>query len=153
MRILLAEDNPVEPARGTQLFNKAGHTTKAVVNGREALEVLARESFDLVLMDVQIRKWTAWKRRACCSKEQETGRRIPIVAMTAHAMKGDRERCLEAGMDDYISKPVQKEELFRVVQSAVLSLVPTARRVARTERACFRSGHRDGPGGRRDRAF
>ena len=58
-------------------------------------------------------------------KEQETGGHMPIVAMTAHAMKGDRERCLEAGMDDYISKPVQKAELLRVVQSAVLSLVPT----------------------------
>jgi two-component system, sensor histidine kinase and response regulator len=119
LRILLAEDNLVNQRVALHLLMKAGHATLAVVNGREAVESLEREAFDLVLMDVQMPEMDGLEAtRAIRAAEQKTGRHIPIVAMTAHAMKGDRERCLQAGMDDYLSKPVQKAELFRVLESA-----------------------------------
>jgi CheY-like chemotaxis protein len=118
LRILLAEDNLVNQRVALQLLKNAGHVAIAVVNGREAIEALAREEFDLVLMDVQMPEMDGLEAtRAIRVQEQNTGRHLPIVAMTAHAMKGDRERCLEAGMDDYLSKPVQKAELFRVLEA------------------------------------
>jgi two-component system, sensor histidine kinase and response regulator len=126
-RILLAEDNPVNQRVALHLLAKAGHSTLAVVNGREVLDALARETFDLILMDVQMPEMDGFEAtRAIRAQEQETGRHIPIVAMTAHAMKGDRERCLAAGMDDYLSKPVQKAELLRVIQSATAGAGPAA---------------------------
>ncbi len=127
LRILLAEDNPVNQRVALHLLNNAGHSTLAVANGLLALDALDRESFDLVLMDVQMPEMDGFEAtRAIRAKEQNTGRRIPIIAMTAHAMKGDRERCLDAGMDDYLSKPVQKTELLRVLQSAATIASPTA---------------------------
>jgi two-component system, sensor histidine kinase and response regulator len=118
LRILLAEDNLVNQRVASHLLKNAGHFVIAVVNGREAIEALAREDFDLVLMDVQMPEMDGLEAtRAIRALEQKTGRHLPIVAMTAHAMKGDRERCLEAGMDDYLPKPVQKAELFRVLEA------------------------------------
>jgi CheY-like chemotaxis protein/HPt (histidine-containing phosphotransfer) domain-containing protein len=87
-----------------------------VLNGREALQALACEQFDLVLMDVQMPEMDGFETtRAIRLSEQATGLHLPIIAMTAHAMKGDRERCLESGMDDYISKPVQPKALAQLV--------------------------------------
>jgi CheY-like chemotaxis protein len=89
-------------------------------NGREALETLSRESFDVVLMDVQMPEMDGFEAtRRIRERERTTGVHVPIIAMTAHAMKGDRERCLEEGMDGYISKPLRPSELFEAVESQV----------------------------------
>ena len=118
LRILLAEDNPVNQRVALHVLKKAGHAPLAVGNGREALAALEREAFDLVLMDVQMPEMDGFEAtRAIREQEIQTGRHLPIVAMTAHAMKGDRERCLDAGMDEYVSKPIQKGDLFRAIQA------------------------------------
>ena len=120
LRILLAEDNPVNQRVALYLLGTAGHTAAAVTNGVEVLRTLKTERFDLVLMDVQMPEMDGFEAtRAIRLEEEETGRHIPIVAMTAHAMKGDRERCLDAGMDAYVAKPINKDELLRVLQEVV----------------------------------
>ncbi len=119
LRILLAEDNPVNQRVALHMLAKQGHSVLAVVNGREVLDAIARENFDLVLMDVQMPEMDGIEAtRAIRTQEERADRHVRIVAMTAHAMKGDRERCLDSGMDDYLSKPVQKAELIRVLDSA-----------------------------------
>ena len=121
LRILLAEDNPVNQRVALHILQKAGHSTLAVANGKQALEAVQRETFDLVLMDVQMPEMDGLEATAAIrATETQTGRRLPIIAMTAHAMKGDRERCLDAGMDDYVAKPVQPAVLLRAIESAVL---------------------------------
>jgi signal transduction histidine kinase/CheY-like chemotaxis protein/HPt (histidine-containing phosphotransfer) domain-containing protein len=122
LRILLAEDNPVNQRVALHVLQKAGHAPLAVGNGKEALAALNREAFDLVLMDVQMPEMGGFEAtRAIREQEIQTGRHLPIVAMTAHAMKGDRERCLDAGMDEYVSKPIQKADLFRAIQAVIPS--------------------------------
>jgi PAS domain S-box-containing protein len=117
LRLLLAEDNLVNQRVAIHILEKAGHSVFAVGNGRQALEALAREAFDIVLMDVQMPEMDGLEATdAIRMQEQVTGGHQPIVAMTAHAMKGDRERCLEGGMDDYVSKPVRADELLGVLQ-------------------------------------
>jgi two-component system, sensor histidine kinase and response regulator len=119
LRILLAEDNPVNQRVALHLLAKEGNSALAVLNGREALEAMSKENFDLVLMDVQMPEMDGLEAtRAIRAQEEGTDRHVLIVAMTAHAMKGDRERCLDSGMDDYVSKPVQKSELLRVLANA-----------------------------------
>jgi len=120
LRILLAEDNPINEKMTVRMLEKSGHRVTAVHNGREALERLEQESFDLVLMDVQMPEMDGLEAaRAIRERERRTGGHVPIVAMTAHAMQGDRERCLEAGMDGYVSKPVRWEDLCREAQAAL----------------------------------
>jgi signal transduction histidine kinase/CheY-like chemotaxis protein len=117
LNILLAEDNVVNQRVAVSMLEKRGHAVQAVVNGKEVLEALACERFDLVLMDVQMPEMDGLEATvAIRQKEQDTGRHIPIIAMTAHAMKGDRERCLESGMDDYLSKPVERNALNTVLK-------------------------------------
>jgi PAS domain S-box-containing protein len=120
LRVLLAEDNVVNQRLAVQLLERAGHAVIVAGSGREAVEAVAREPFDLVLMDVQMPDMGGFEATALIRQaERETGRHVPIVAMTAHAMKGDRERCLAAGMDDYVAKPVRARELFDAVARAV----------------------------------
>jgi CheY-like chemotaxis protein len=117
LRILLAEDNPVNRKMAVRMLEKRGHEICAVRNGREAIEAYENGMFDLVLMDVQMPEIDGFSATAKIrEKEKSTGDHIPIIAMTAHAMKGDRERCLAAGMDEYMSKPIKAERLFATVE-------------------------------------
>ena len=116
-RILLAEDNPVNQRVASRVLEKEGHRVVIANNGREALDALSREEFDLVLMDVQMPEMDGLEATAILrERERETGTHVAVVAMTAHAMTGDRERCLVVGMDDYISKPIHAQQLLEVVQ-------------------------------------
>jgi signal transduction histidine kinase/DNA-binding response OmpR family regulator/ligand-binding sensor domain-containing protein len=116
LRILLAEDNAVSQKLAARLIEKRGHAATVVSSGREALAALERDSFDVVLMDVQMPEMDGFEATAeIRKKEKATGRHVPIIAMTAHTMKGDRERCLTAGMDSYVSKPIRPDELFREI--------------------------------------
>jgi CheY-like chemotaxis protein len=118
LRILLAEDNAVNRLLVTALLSKRGHTTVAVGNGREAVAHVASGGFDLVLMDVQMPEMDGLEATTAIRKaEALAGTHVPIIALTAHAMKGDREACLAAGTDDYLSKPVNAAELYTAVES------------------------------------
>jgi signal transduction histidine kinase/CheY-like chemotaxis protein len=117
LHVLLAEDNPVNQRLAMRMLEKRGHRVSVVTNGRDAVAALDGAAFDLVLMDVQMPEMDGFEAtRVIRDKEIGSGVRVPIVAMTAHAMKGDRERCLLAGMDDYVSKPVQTAELFETIE-------------------------------------
>ncbi len=117
LRILLAEDNAVNQKLVTALLTRKGHTVVVVATGKAALEALRLEPFDLVLMDLQMPEMGGIQATQLLrEREQENGGHIPIVAMTAHAMQGDRERCLTAGMDDYLTKPVQIHSLLGVIE-------------------------------------
>jgi CheY-like chemotaxis protein len=99
-----------------RLLEKQGHTVVVVGNGRAALAVLAQQSFDLALMDVQMPEMDGLEvTTAIRERERATGTHIPIIAMTAHAMKGDQERCLAAGMDAYVAKPLQGNDLYAAI--------------------------------------
>jgi len=117
LRILLAEDNRVNQVLAVRLLEKRGHEVAVAGNGEEALEALDKQAFDLVLMDIQMPEMDGLQATAAIRKgEMKSGKHIPIVAMTAHAMVGDKERCLEAGMDDYIAKPIRPEQLGDVLK-------------------------------------
>jgi len=117
LHVLLAEDNAVNRRLATLLLEKHGHRVTVTANGREALAALDQENFDLVLMDVQMPEMDGIEATAAIrEREQGTGRHLPIIAMTAHAMRGDQERCLEAGMDGYIAKPIKVQELIDLLE-------------------------------------
>jgi PAS domain S-box-containing protein len=119
LRILLAEDNAVNQKLVTRHLAKAGYRVDVVVNGREVLDAVARDSFDLILMDVQMPEMSGLEAtRHIRERERVSGGRIPIIALTARAMKGDRETCIEAGMDGYLAKPMRGEELMEAVAMA-----------------------------------
>jgi PAS domain S-box-containing protein len=116
MKVLLAEDNAVNRTLARKLLEKFGHTVVIAENGRQVLEALRRESVDLVLMDVQMPAMDGLEATAAIrEKEKSTGAHLPIIALTAHAMKGDRERCLAAGADDYLTKPIHTPDLLAVL--------------------------------------
>ncbi len=120
LRILLAEDNAVNQRLAVRLLEKRGHRVELASNGREALTALEKESYDLVLMDVQMPEMDGLEAtRALREKEKKNGTHQMVIALTAHAMKGDRERCLDAGMDGYLSKPIHPQELDDVLDSFV----------------------------------
>jgi signal transduction histidine kinase/CheY-like chemotaxis protein len=116
-RILLAEDNAVNQKLGVCLLANQGHDVLVANTGTAAVDSVGRERFDLILMDVQMPEMDGLEATARIrEREKGTGRRVPIIAMTAHAMKGDRERCLEAGMDGYLAKPIRASDLVRVLE-------------------------------------
>jgi CheY-like chemotaxis protein len=118
LRILLAEDNRVNQLLASRLLEKQGHVVTVVANGAAALAVLENTVFDLILMDVQMPGIDGLTATTLIRQREATsGRHTPILAMTAHAMKGDRERCLDAGMDGYLVKPVQAAELFSAIDA------------------------------------
>jgi len=120
LHILLAEDNAVNQKLAIRLLEKRGHQVTLAANGRQALSALEKTSFDLVLMDVQMPEMDGLEAtRLLREREQGTGKHQPVVAMTALVMKGDRERCIEAGMDGYLSKPIRPQELDEVLDSYV----------------------------------
>ena len=119
LRILLAEDNPVNQKVASGMLARRGHVVEIANNGREALEALEHGDFDVILMDLQMPVMSGFEATAAIrAREAMWGRRLPIIALTAHAMKGDRERCLEAGMDDHISKPLNAPELEAALERA-----------------------------------
>jgi CheY-like chemotaxis protein len=117
LRVLLAEDNAVNQKLAVRLLEKRGHTVFIAGTGRAALVALETESFDLIMMDVQMPEMDGIEAtEAIREHEKTTGKHIPIIAMTANAMMGDKERCLAAGMDSYVSKPQRSRELLAVVE-------------------------------------
>jgi two-component system, sensor histidine kinase and response regulator len=117
MKVLLVEDNPVNQKLAAALLEKRGFRVTTMENGKAALAALEGASFDLLLMDVQMPEMDGFETTAAIrEREKSTGRHIPIIAMTAHALKGDQERCLAAGMDAYVSKPIRTSELFETIE-------------------------------------
>ncbi len=136
-RILVAEDHPVNQRLVMRVLAKWGHTTVLVSNGRQAVEAWERDSFDLILMDVQMPEMSGFEATAAIrAKEELTGRHTPIFAMTAHALIGYREQCLAAGMDDYVTKPLDPPKLFELIEGLSLSAAP-ANIVPLEQPSCF----------------
>jgi CheY-like chemotaxis protein len=116
LRVLLAEDNAVNQRLAVRLLEKQGHQVTVANDGREAVEAALRQTFDVVLMDVQMPEMNGFEATAVLrAAERGTGRHLPIIALTAHAMTGDRERCLEAGMDGHVTKPIQGKALAELL--------------------------------------
>jgi signal transduction histidine kinase/CheY-like chemotaxis protein len=117
--ILLVEDNTVNQLVARKLLERRGHAVTVAGNGREALQRIDAQAFDLILMDVQMPEMDGFETTAALrAREARTGQHLPIIAMTAHAMKGDQTRCLEAGMDGYVTKPIQTSALFATIEAA-----------------------------------
>ncbi len=126
LRVLLAEDNRVNQLVATRILEKLGHQVTVVKNGREAVAAVQSAEFDLVAMDVQMPEMDGLDATSAIRAwEKAAGTHIPIIAMTAHAMKGDRERCLAAGMDGYTSKPIRIEELQQAIAQLITPSKPT----------------------------
>jgi CheY-like chemotaxis protein/nitrogen-specific signal transduction histidine kinase len=118
LHVLVAEDNVINQRYAQEVLEKQGYSAVIVGNGREAMLALERETFDLVLMDVQMPEMDGFEATSSIrARERFTGKRIPIIAMTAHAMSGDRDKCLAAGMDAYVPKPIQSSQLFDAISS------------------------------------
>jgi CheY-like chemotaxis protein/HPt (histidine-containing phosphotransfer) domain-containing protein len=118
LKVLLAEDNAINAKVARTLLEKKGCTVTVAVNGKDAVQHIEGEAFDLVLMDVQMPEMDGFEAtRVIREKERRTAGHIPILAMTAHAMKGDKERCLDAGMDGYVAKPIRAEDLYQAIHS------------------------------------
>ncbi len=123
IRILLAEDNPMNQKLAVTLLKRAGFLVDAVEDGKMAIEALKRTAYDLILMDVQMPEMNGFDATKVIRESEGDRKHTPIVAMTAHAMKGDRERCLQAGMNGYVSKPIEPQELFDAIEKWTRSSV------------------------------
>ena len=116
----MAEDNAVNQKLIARLLEKRGHTVVSAQNGREALEMLEKQNFDIVLMDIQMPGMDGFEATKRIREKETVGdAHQPIIALTAHAMQGDEERCLVGGMDGYVAKPIKLEELFSVIEKVV----------------------------------
>jgi CheY-like chemotaxis protein len=122
-KVLLAEDNLVNQKVAVRFLEKRGHTVVLAESGNTALDAWRKQTFDIILMDIQMPEMDGFEATSRIREhEKSTGQHIPIIALTAHAMVGDRERCLAAGMDDYVSKPIDAADLF----AAIDRLLPAA---------------------------
>ena len=120
LKVLLAEDNLVNQRLAVRLLEKRGHRVVVASNGLEALAALKKETFELVFMDVQMPEMDGMEATAAIREEEKrSGEHVPVVALTAHAMKGDREKCLAAGMDGYLTKPIRPQELEEILEAYV----------------------------------
>jgi signal transduction histidine kinase/HPt (histidine-containing phosphotransfer) domain-containing protein len=129
LRVLLAEDSFVNQKLVLGLLKRQGHEVVVADNGRQAIELVQAEPFDLILMDVQMPEVDGFEATRCIREsERPAGRHTPIIALTAHALKGDRERCLDAGMDAYVSKPMRARDLYEAIQLATADYGRRARR-------------------------
>jgi two-component system, sensor histidine kinase and response regulator len=119
LNVLLAEDNPINQKLATRLLQKMGHRVTVVENGRQALAASMKDQFDVIFMDIQMPEMDGFEATAGIREREkfQDGIHVPILAMTAHAMAGDRERCLEAGMDGYVSKPINVQELAEALEN------------------------------------
>jgi len=123
--VLVAEDNLVNQRVAVGLLSKRGHEVVVVANGRQAIDALAREHFDVVLMDVQMPEMDGFEATiAIRERERATGTHVHIVAMTAHALAEDADRCIRSGMDGYLSKPLDAKTLHAAVEAAPETAVP-----------------------------
>jgi two-component system, sensor histidine kinase and response regulator len=137
-RILLAEDNAVNRTLALRLLTKRGFVVSVVETGRAAVDAVEREEFDLILMDVQMPEMDGFEATGQIREsEKGTGRRVPIIAMTAHALKGDEERCIAAGMDGYVSKPIRTPDLFAAIDRLLAGKYENTRSVPDTRPVGF----------------
>ena len=144
LRVLLAEDNVVNQRLMVRLLEKRGHRVVVVANGREALQEIEKESFDLILMDVQMPEMDGLEASAVIRRiEADTGAHIPIMAITANAFAEDREQCLQAGMDDFLTKPIRAEELYAAMDRMAHRSTPPERERGTSLRVCDRSDERE----------
>jgi signal transduction histidine kinase/DNA-binding response OmpR family regulator len=125
LRVLLVEDNAVNQRLASRLLEKRGHFVVVAGNGREALAALEKERFDLVLMDLQMPVMDGFEATAAIRKKEGGGIHVPVVALTAHAMKGDREKCLAGGMDGYLTKPIRPQELDELLENYLVRQAET----------------------------
>ncbi|MBL8290661.1 MAG: PAS domain S-box protein [Bryobacterales bacterium] len=120
LRVLVVEDNPVNQLVAVRVLERQGYTTKTAVNGRVALDALREDAFDAIFMDVQMPEMDGLEATAAIrALERATGEHVPIIGLTAHAMKGDRERCLAAGMDSYLAKPIRPTDMLEALKNLV----------------------------------
>jgi CheY-like chemotaxis protein len=154
LRVLLAEDNAVNQKLVVGMLAEEGHEVVVVGNGREAVAAVERDAFDVVLMDVQMPEMSGLEATEAIRRaERDSTRHVPIVAMTAHAMKGDRERFLAAGMDEYLAKPLRFDEVFDAIDTVTRGRPPASRTEAprqSSEAALDLATILEGVGGKRD---
>ena len=145
-KVLLAEDNVVNRQLVLRLLEKRGHIVTPAANGQEAVDLVKKSLFDVVLMDVQMPGMDGFEATALIrGDEMSTGAHLPIIAMTAHAMEGDRQRCLDAGMDGYISKPIKVDDLIETIENLGSFPLNTEERPPRRESRRAAHGPRPGP--------
>jgi CheY-like chemotaxis protein len=145
LRILLAEDNAVNQKVAVAMLSRLGHHVVVAPDGQAAIDAYRREVFDIILMDVQMPVVSGYDAtRAIRAIERTAGTRVPIIAMTARAMKGDRETCLEAGMDDYLSKPIHRQLVVEVIRRTLQSSASLSKRSDLEEPAAVELASGDG---------